>query len=158
MPAKKDIRKFTNSITKFISKQWSKLRTTSDDTNSLKSSGILDQLLQEEYASLIQEINTFDTEKRCFLCFKNERFNVQSSKDLTKILEKHSEEVLKHFVAEHQPNVKKNGCVRTGSDLVNYVTKVVVSRPKCVNTPPNKVIKLISVFLLQLCVCTGKKV
>lgn len=131
MPARKDIWKFTNSITKFINKQWSKLKTSSDDTNSLKSSGILDQLLQDEYASLIQEINTFDTEKRCFLCFKNEKFSVQSSRDLTKILEKHSEEVLKHFIAEHNPNVKGNGCARTGSDLVNYVTKVVVSRPKC---------------------------
>lgn len=150
MPAKKDIWKFTNSITKFINKQWSKLRTSSDDTDSLQSSCILDQLLQEEYASLIQEINNFDTEKRCFLCFKNERFSVRSSGDLTKILEKHSEEVLKHFLAEHH----ENGCLRTGSDLINYVTKVVVSRPKCnrqiFNHPvPTQVIKL----LLSLLKC-----
>lgn len=122
--------KFTSSLNKFINKQWSKVRSS---TSSLKSAKNLDQVLEQEYQTLLREIDYITTENSCYLSFKNDHFNnTKSSEDLTKILRKHSKEVLKTYITQHDKAVK-NDTLDNRNDLINYVTEIIVSRPKCNN-------------------------
>lgn len=120
--------KFTNSISKFV-----KAATTKDpkSVGSLHSHKHLDALLEEEYETLLREIDYLTSEKSCYLSFKNEEFSKgKSSQDLANILNKHSEEVLKTYIEKQGKSSGKNA-LKTQEDLVNFVTKIVVSRPKC---------------------------
>ncbi|XP_050310281.1 uncharacterized protein LOC126746175 isoform X2 [Anthonomus grandis grandis] len=110
-----------NSLSELLSKKWQKG----------DSRAPLDRMLEEEYETLLREIDYLTCcEKSCLLSFKNEYFNHKSSEDLGTVLSRHSDRALKTYADNHRTNSKKKSFDSRNS-LVNYVTEIVVSRPKC---------------------------
>ncbi|KAH1005306.1 hypothetical protein HUJ04_006317 [Dendroctonus ponderosae] len=117
--------KFTNSISKLVRAAATK------DPKPASSHKHLDALLEEEYETLLREIDYLTSEQSCYLSFKNEAFSKgKSSQELSNILTKHSEEVLKTYIEKQGKSPGRNA-LKTQDDLVNYVTKIVVSKPPC---------------------------
>ncbi|CAG9764596.1 unnamed protein product [Ceutorhynchus assimilis] len=103
----------------------------------------IEQQLEEEYKTLLREIDYLVPAKSCILNFQNNDFNSsKSSEDLTKLLKGYSKAVLETYIVNHESHSKM---VPLGNrnDLINYVTEIIVSRPKCNH---------------KLCKCISKKV
>ncbi|XP_066155677.1 uncharacterized protein [Euwallacea fornicatus] len=119
-----------NSLDKFISKQWTRVKSSS--SNKVKWMDNPDQVIEEGEEILPKKINYLSSDKSFYWCFKKDGFNAGKSREnLTNILKNYNEKVLKNIIAiVDEKQIKKHPCLNNKKKLVNYVTKIIVSKPK----------------------------
>ncbi|KAL1501826.1 hypothetical protein ABEB36_007080 [Hypothenemus hampei] len=126
-----------NTISQLFNTQWSKLSlsSTSPSSSLTKSSpNRLNQLLEDEYETLLREIDYLTTEKTCYFNNKNDQLTLRrSDEDVSDILQEHSKEMLQNYVEQQKKEVNHERA-KEQSNMVNYITKITVSRPKCNRT------------------------
>ncbi|XP_076251957.1 uncharacterized protein LOC143191092 [Rhynchophorus ferrugineus] len=118
---------FVKNLQKFINEHF--LKPKIKRSESWKTPNQVDQVLEEEYETLLHEIDYLTGGKSCYLNFKNECYRNVSSDEIVKTISNHSWKVLENYLKH---NIKEKS-FDSRKDIVNYITEIVVSGPKCNN-------------------------